>query len=154
MSEDTNGSFVVGNLTRDPELRYVNEGTAVCDMRVAYNTRRKNRAGAWVDKANYIDVTTWGNHAKACADHLAKGMKIAVFGQLDYEEWEAKENGGKRSRHKITGKVQFLSFNEDRPSGSDESTDQTKLTEEPAGAEEREPVGAAAGGSEDDIPFG
>ena len=69
-----NRVVLVGNLTRDPELRHTPSGTAVCSLRIAVNTRRKDGAtGEWTEKPNYFDVTVWGNQGENCAQYLAKG---------------------------------------------------------------------------------
>ena len=69
-----NRVVLVGNLTRDPELRHTPSGTAVCKLRIAVNTRQKDAAtGEWGDKPNYFDVTVWGNQGESCAQYLAKG---------------------------------------------------------------------------------
>lgn len=102
-----NSVVIVGNLTRDPELRTVGEGTSVCSLRVAVNEREKSR-GEWVDRANYFDVVVWGSQADACAQYLERGRQIAVQGRLRWEEWET-QDGGKRQAVKITAeRVQFI----------------------------------------------
>src|SRR3954451_23943975 len=101
---------ITGNLTKDPELRSTPNGTSVCKLRVAVNSRRKDGAsGEWIDKPNYFDVTVWGAQGENCANYLSKGRPVAVEGRLDWREWEAKEGGGKRqSVEIIANSVQFL----------------------------------------------
>jgi len=65
-----NRVVLVGNLTKDPELRHTPSGTAVCNLRLAVNTRRKDETGQWVDKPNYFDITVWGNQGERCAQFL------------------------------------------------------------------------------------
>jgi single-strand DNA-binding protein len=110
VSTNINVVVITGNLTRDPELRSVNGGTSVCEMRVAVNTGRKDsQTGNYVDKPNYFDVTVWGKHGEACAKYLAKGRPVGVDGRLDWREWEAKDGSGKRQAVSIiANKVQFL----------------------------------------------
>jgi single-strand DNA-binding protein len=91
---------LVGNLTRDPALRFLPDGTAVCDLRLAVD-------GMGEQSPLYIDVTTFGAQATACTDHLAKGRQVAFDGRLVYREWQA-EDGTKRSRHSGVGRVEFL----------------------------------------------
>ena len=84
-----NRVVITGNLTRDPELRTTRGGTAVCSLRVAVNTRRKDQSsGEWVDKPNYFDVTVWGQQGENCAQYLAKGRPVAVDGRLEWREWQ------------------------------------------------------------------
>ena len=74
-----NRVVLVGNLTRDPELRHTPSGTAVCSLRIAVNTRRKDGAtGEWTEKPNYFDITVWGNQGESCAQYLAKGEAAGV----------------------------------------------------------------------------
>lgn len=103
-------AMITGNLTRDPELRSTNNGTAVCSMRVAVNTRRKDpESGEWGEKPNYFDVTVWGAQGESCAQHLAKGRAVAVDGRLDWREWDATDGSGKRQAVSIIAEnVQFL----------------------------------------------
>ena len=69
-----NRVVLVGNLTRDPELRHTPSGMAVCSLRLAVNTRRKDGAtGQWTEKPNYFDVTVWGAQGENCAQYLSKG---------------------------------------------------------------------------------
>ncbi len=94
-----NTAQILGRLTRDPELRSLPDGTAVCDLRVAVDGMGRTR-----DKAGYIDVTVFGSNAEAQAEYLSKGREIAVAGDLRFEEYEAKD-GGKRSRHYIVART-------------------------------------------------
>src|SRR6266480_2695351 len=72
MAANINRVVLVGNLTKDPELRHTPSGTAVCSLRLAVNTRRKDGAtGEWTEKPNYFDVTVWGNQGENCAQYLA-----------------------------------------------------------------------------------
>lgn len=108
--QNINVVVISGNLTRDPELRQLGSGTAVCKLRVAVNTRRKDGvSGKWIDKPNYFDVTVWGAQGENCAQYLAKGRPVAVEGRLEWREWEAKDGGGKRQSVEIVAdSVQFL----------------------------------------------
>src|SRR5262245_64232649 len=84
MAANINRVVLVGNLTRDPELRHTPSGTAVCSLRLAVNTRRKDAAtGEWGEKPNYFDITVWGNQGENCAQYLSKGRPVAVDGRLD-----------------------------------------------------------------------
>jgi single-strand DNA-binding protein len=145
--QNINVVVITGNLTRDPELRSTPGGTSVCKLRVAVNSRRKHgQTGEWVDKPNFFDVTVWGGQGESCANYLAKGRPVAIEGRLDWREWEAKEGGGKRQSVEIVANsVQFLGS---KPTNGDFAS--ATASEE---SEDRQPVGAAAGGGDDDIPF-
>jgi single-strand DNA-binding protein len=103
-----NRVVLVGNLTRDPELRHTPSGTAVCNLRLAVNTRRKDETGQWVDKPNYFDVTVWGNQGERCAQYLAKGRPVAVDGRLEWREWETPEGNKRQAVDVVADTVQFL----------------------------------------------
>lgn len=97
---------LIGHLTRDPQLRTLSDGRAVCDLRLAVNGGRDARP-------LFIDVATFGPQAEACARYLAKGREIAFTGRLAYSEWES--DGAKRSKHSGVGRVEFRG----RPAGGD-----------------------------------
>src|SRR5713101_1830685 len=103
-----NRVVLVGNLTRDPELRHTPSGTAVCKLRIAVNTRQKDAQGNWGDKPNYFDVTVWGNQGESCAQFLAKGRPVAVDGRLDWREWDAQDGTKRQAVEIIADNVQFL----------------------------------------------
>ena len=145
--ENVNVVVITGNLTQDPELRSTGGGTSVCEMRVAVNTRRKDpQSGEWYDKPNYFNVVVFGARGESCATYLHRGRPVAVEGRLDWREWEAKDGSGKRQAVQIIANtVQFLGKKDD--AGKAEGS-------EAGGSEFDEvPVGAGAGGGEDDIPF-
>ena len=95
-----NSVALIGNLTRDPELRYTPSGQRVCELRVAVN-------GVGDAKPLYLDLATFDAQAEACAKHLVKGRQIGFTGRLVYREWTA-EDGTKRSRVSAVGRVEFL----------------------------------------------
>jgi len=98
---------LVGNVTRDVELRTVGEGTKVCDLGVAYNKRRKSPDGeGYEDEAHFFDVTLWGNTAQVAADYLKKGSPVLIEGELAQDRWE--QDGQKRSKVKIVGRKMVM----------------------------------------------
>jgi single-strand DNA-binding protein len=103
-----NRVVLVGNLTRDPELRHTQSGMAVCSLRLAVNTRRKDETGQWVDKPNYFDITVWGNQGERCAQYLSKGRPVAVDGRLEWREWETPEGNKRQAVDIVADTVQFL----------------------------------------------
>src|SRR5437588_13111871 len=119
MAGNINRVVLVGNLTRDPELRHTPSGTPVCSLRVAVNTRRKDESGQWVDKPNYFDVTVWGQQGENCAQYLSKGRPVAIDGRLEWREWEAQDGSGKRQAVEIVAdSVQFLGGRDDAGGGN------------------------------------
>ncbi|NLO27805.1 MAG: single-stranded DNA-binding protein [Actinobacteria bacterium] len=91
---------LVGNLTRDPELRQTPNGTSVCQLGVAVNSSYKDASGQWVEKPNFFDVVVWGVQGENCARYLSKGRQVAVDGRLDQRSWET-QDGGRRSKVEI-----------------------------------------------------
>jgi len=159
-----NRVVLTGNLTSDPELRSTNSGMALCKLRVACNTRRKDN-GEWVDKPNFFDVTVWGTQGENCARYLSKGRPVAIDGRLEWREWEAKEGGGKRQAVDIVAdSVQFLSSPRDDAGsgggnggggfsgGSDIPVDTSDYAPAPAAVGGGNGSGSGATG-DDDIPF-
>ncbi len=103
-----NKVFLMGNLTRDPELRYTPSGKAVTTLGLAVNNRFK-RGEEQVEDVLFIDVTVWGKSAENCTEYLSKGSPVMVEGRLKYRTWEA-QDGQKRSKVDVTAiSVQFLS---------------------------------------------
>ena len=144
-----NRVVLVGNLTKDPELRSTSGGTAICKLRIAVNTRRKDETGQWVDKPNYFDVTVWGNQAESCAQYLAKGRPVGIDGRLEWREWDATDGSGKRQAVEILAEsVQFLGSRGDGDGGGGGGAPQFV----PAGAG-GETADFPASAADDDIPF-
>lgn len=87
---------IAGNLTREPELRATQGGTAVLSFGIAVNDRRKNSSGQWEEVPNFFECVIFGNRATALSDILTKGMKVAIAGKLHYSSWE--KDGQKHSK--------------------------------------------------------
>lgn len=103
-----NRVILVGNLTRDPELRYIASGTAVTEIGLAVNDRRKNASGEWVDETTFVDVTLWARQAEVAGEYLSKGSSVLIEGRLKLDTWEA-QDGGKRSKLRVVGeRMQML----------------------------------------------
>jgi len=139
-----NRVVLVGNLTRDPELRHTPSGTAVCKLRIAVNTRQKDAQGNWGDKPNYFDVTVWGNQGESCAQYLSKGRPVGVDGRLDWREWEAQDGTKRQAVEIIADTVQFLGSRADGEGGN-------QFVPAGAAAEAAADFGPAT--ADDDIPF-
>ena len=90
----------MGNLTRDPELRYISSGTAVTDIGLAVNDRRKNATGEWVEETTFVDVTLWGRTAEVASEYLTKGSPVLIEGRLKLDTWEGKD-GQKHSKLRV-----------------------------------------------------
>ena len=149
MAASLNRVVIVGNLTRDPELRNTPSGTAVCSLRVAVNSRRKDQTGQWIDKPNYFNVTVFGQQGENCAQYLSKGRPVAVDGRLEWREWESE--AGKREAVEIVAEtVQFLGSRGDGEGGSGGSGGAGYIPSDSGSAPAADFPSAA---TDDDIPF-
>jgi single-strand DNA-binding protein len=95
-----NRVILVGNLTRDPEIRYTPTGTPVCDIGLAVNDRAKTPSGEWVDQVTFVDVTLWERTAEVAGEYLSKGSQVLIEGRLKMDNWEGTD-GQKRSKLKV-----------------------------------------------------
>ena len=149
-----NRVVMTGNLTRDPELRNLPSGTAVCSMRIACNTRRKGSGGEWEDKPNYFDVTVWGNQGESCAQYLSKGRPVGVDGRLDWREWEAQDGTKRQATDIIADSVQFLGSRDDASGGGGfAGNGASKGGDIPVDEGDFQPAPVAGAAGDDDIPF-
>ena len=148
MAASINRVVLVGNLTRDPELRHTPGGTPVCSLRIAVNSRRKDESGQWVDKPNYFSVSVFGNQAESCTQYLSKGRPVAVDGRLDWREWQAQDGAKRESVEIVAESVQFLGSRGDGAGGDAGGGNQ--FVPAGAGSESSADFPAAA---DDDIPF-
>ena len=153
-----NRVILVGNLTRDPELRSTGSGLSVCTIRIAVNNRRKRGdTGEWVEEPNYFNVTTFGAQADNVARYLAKGRQVAVDGRLSWSEYEAKDGSGKRERVEvIADSVQFIGPREGGGGGGGGGDWSAPAAAPAASAPADIPDAWSDGGSsaaDDDIPF-
>jgi single-strand DNA-binding protein len=94
-----NRVILMGNLTRDIELRYLPSQMAVADVTLAVNDRRKNANGEWIEEVSFVDVTVWGRTAEVMSEYLSKGSPVFIEGRLKLDTWE--QDGQKRSKLKV-----------------------------------------------------
>jgi single-strand DNA-binding protein len=144
MAANINRVVLVGNLTRDPELRHTPGGTPVCSLRVAVNDRKRDESGNWVDAPNYFSVSVFGNQAENCAQYLSKGRPVGIDGKLRWREWQAQDGSKREAVEVVADSVQFLGGRGDgEPGGGGNQF-------VPAGAQESADFPVA---TDDDIPF-
>ena len=145
-----NRVVLVGNLTRDPELRYISSGTAVTEIGLAVNDRKKSSSGEWVEDTQFIDVTLWGRTAEVASEYLGKGSSLLIEGRLKLDRWEKDDK--KFSKLRVVGeKMEFL---DKRERGSAGKSGGGPAASAPATANMAD--NAAEIGTEpppDDIPF-
>ena len=103
-----NRVYLMGNLTRDPELRHTPSGVAVSDLGIAVSDAYRNKEGALVERTCFADAVVWGRQAETCCQYLRKGAGVLLEGRLQLDQWET-DSGEKRSRLKVCAdRVQFL----------------------------------------------
>jgi len=104
-----NKVMIIGNLTRDPEVRYTPKGSAVCDMAIAVNRRYVTDSGERQEEVTYLDIVLWNKQAELAGQYLAKGRAVFIEGRLQMDTWEDKASGQKRSKIRIVCEnMQFL----------------------------------------------
>ena len=118
-----NKVLLMGNLTRDPELRYTSGGTAVASFGLAVN-RKFKQGEEWKDEVCFVDITVWAKQGENCAEYLNKGSQAFIEGRLNYHTWEDKQSGQQRSKLEVVANnVQFLTKQGDKKDmGSGSST--------------------------------
>ncbi len=173
-----NKVILLGNVTRDPELRYVSNGTPVTEIGLAVNNRRKGANGEWVDETTFVDVTLWSRDAEIAGEYVTKGSPIMIEGRLKLDTWE--KDGKKNSKLRVVGERLVLLGNRqgapgpegsrgpegaprsNRPAAAgrpdqqpEDLPDFSPATYDGAGRDGggRGPDAVSPGGSDDDIPF-
>lgn len=158
-----NKVILLGNVTRDPELRYIANGTAVTDIGLAVNDRRKNAQGEWVEETTFVDVTLWGRTAEIAGEYVTKGSPLLIDGRLKLDTWE--KDGKKNSKLRVVcDRMQLLggrgegargeggrgkprvSAGRPAPQGDDNYDQSSSYDDGPASS-------GGSVGADDDIPF-
>jgi single-strand DNA-binding protein len=125
MAASLNKVFLMGNLTRDPELRYVPSGTAVANFTVAVSRVYKGASGEKKEEASFIRVVIWGKMAEVCGEYLSKGRPVLVEGRLQSRSWEGQDGQKKNTLEVIASSVQFLGARGDKKPGGAELAPET-----------------------------
>ncbi len=108
---EQNQVLLVGRLTRDPELRFTQKGTAVCGFDIAVNRRFKDAAsGEWKDDTTFVPVTVWGQTAERCKERLKKGSPVHVEGRLSMDEYTDKQGNKRKNLRVISNRLQILAY--------------------------------------------
>ncbi|PYM95725.1 MAG: single-stranded DNA-binding protein [Candidatus Rokuibacteriota bacterium] len=135
-----NKVFLIGNLTKQPELRYTPSGTAVADLRLAVNRNYTTQGGEKREEVCFLTVVVWGKQAESCGEYLDKGSPILVEGRLQTREWEAKDGGKRTVIEVVAERVQFM--------GRGRTAAPATVPAAESFAEE-----GGASGNNDDVPF-
>ena len=153
MANNINNITVLGNLTRDPELRYTPNGNAVAGFGIAVNRRIQNDDGEWIDDPDFFEITTWFKLAENSASSLSKGDRVLVSGRLKQDRWEDKD-GQKRSVIKIVASVvapslEFASATLEKNPRVERDQGQEKATSKSSDKNDDQDIDF----TDDDIPF-
>ncbi|MEI8106321.1 MAG: single-stranded DNA-binding protein [Verrucomicrobiota bacterium] len=153
---------LIGNLTRDPELKYTPKGTAIADIGLAVNRSYTTDTGEKKEEVTFIDVTLWGRIAEIVGEYCKKGRPLFVEGRLQLDSWDDKATGQKRSKLKVIGEnIQLLGSREGGSAGGGEPSEgrsegrppQSRQAPRAATPTPRPPADPDLDGPEDDIPF-
>jgi single-strand DNA-binding protein len=143
-----NKVLLMGNLTRDPELRYTPKGTAVATIGVAVNRRWKDEAGQQREETTFVDVDAFGRTAENIGQYFKKGRPIFIEGRLRYSTWEDKQSGQKRSKLTVTAEnFQFMDSQRGAEAGGGEAPAPRPQASRPADSNDGPPP------EDDDVPF-
>jgi single-strand DNA-binding protein len=156
-----NKIILVGNLGRDPELRYTPQGKAVCSFSMATNEKRRDKSGELQDVTTWFKVTLWGNQAETASKYLAKGRPVYIEGRLRIEEWTDRDNNNRFTLDVQATDMQFISAGRDEAGFSGGGDDFDTHSGPPQASSS---AGASATGTgnapvsapsnaDDDIPF-
>ena len=145
-----NKVILLGNLTRDPEVRYTPKGTAVTDLGLAVNRTYTADNGEKREEVTFVDVTFWGRTAEVAGEYLKKGRPVFVEGRLQLDTWDDKQSGQKRSKLKVIGEnMQMLGAPRGGGGGGDEESSGGSRSSRPAPP----PKAAPSAPDDDEIPF-
>src|SRR2546430_17356087 len=151
-----NKVILLGNLTRDPEVRYPPKGSAVCDLGIAVNRVYTTDSGERREEVTFVDVTLWGRTAEIAGEYLKKGRPVFIEGRLQLDSWDDKQTGQKRSKLKVIGESMQL-LGGGRPGGATAAVPAEAAGEDQqtGGAKTSAPPkpSAPAAPDEDEIPF-
>lgn len=153
-----NKVLLMGNLTRDPEVRYTPKGTAVAELGIAVNRVYSGENGEKREEVTFVDVTVWGRTAENVGEYLKKGRPVFIEGRLQLDSWEDKQSGQKRNKLKVVAdNVQFLGSPRGAGGGGgpDEGGDEPSRSRPSDGGRSSAPPKSAPAGEpdDDDIPF-
>jgi len=152
-----NKVMLMGNLTRDPEVRYTPKGTAVAELGMAINRVYSAENGEKREETTFVDVTLWGRTAEIAGEYLKKGRPVFIEGRLQLDTWDDKQTGQKRSKLKVVGEaMQLIGSRGDgggSSSGGGESSGAAPKSHPAGPAKPKPPADPDLEPEEDDIPF-
>jgi len=151
-----NRVMLIGNLTRDPELRYIPSGSAVATFTLGVNRVYKTQSGEKKEQASFIRIVVWGRRAEVCGEYLSKGSPVFVEGRLQSRDWQTQDGQKRNTVEVIADNVQFLRMGGTQGSPGKktpppEEVETINLSEEAGLPHDEKPVGAGPGSEE--VPF-
>jgi single-strand DNA-binding protein len=147
-----NKIIIVGNLGRDPELRYTPQSVAVCDFSLATNERKKDKSGEMQEVATWFRVTLWRNQAENAAKYLKKGSPVYIEGRLSLEEWTDRDGNTRQTLAVQATDMHFISSGARNDEYSGDSGEAPQFAG-PASSPPKSSAASAPASSDDDIPF-
>jgi single-strand DNA-binding protein len=143
-----NKVILLGNLTRDPEVRYTPKGSAVCDLGIAVNRVYTTEGGERREEVTFVDVVLWARLAEIAGEYLKKGRPVFIEGRLQMDTWDDKQTGQKRTKLRVVGEsMQLLGGRPGGAAGAGESAEENRQAITPPKRT------AQPGPDEDEIPF-
>ncbi len=146
-----NKVILLGNVTRDPELKYISSGTAVTEIGMAINDRRKGPNGEWIEDTTFVDVTLWGRTAEIASEYLNKGAPVLIEGRLKLDTWE--KDGKKNSKLRVVGERMQLLGSKGGGGGGGQGASRGAPRRSEDEAQYGQPAAADMGPPDEDIPF-
>jgi single-strand DNA-binding protein len=143
-----NKIIVVGNLGRDPELRYTPQGNAVCSFSMASNEKRRGRDGDMQDITTWFKITLWGKQAETASKYLTKGSSVYIEGRLRVEEWTDRDGKNRSTLEVNATDMHFIGSRGEDMSGGGSQTQDSEFTDDFSGG-----GGQTSAPADDDIPF-
>ncbi len=157
-----NKVFLIGNLTRDPELRYIPSGSAVATFTVAVNRVYKTQTGEKKEQVSFIRIVVWGRRAEVCGEYLSKGSPVFVEGRLQSRDWEAQDGQKRNTIEVVADNIQFLRMGDKQAAASGAGAKPASPPEEIGTIDLNEEIDAGdtvknnkkvASGSSEEVPF-
>jgi len=149
-----NKVLLMGNLTRDPELRYTPKGTAIAEIGLAINRKWKSETGEAKEEVTFVDVSAFGRTAEVIAQYLKKGRPIMIEGRLKFDQWDDKATGAKRSKLRVVCEsFEFLDSGNRGAEGGAPAAAAPRVQRPAPSGPPSEPVEGDGPPESDDVPF-
>lgn len=158
MAASLNRVFLMGNLTRDPELRYIPSGTAVASFTVAVNRVYNTASGERKEEVCFVRIVVWGRRAELCGEYLSKGSPVFVEGRLRSRNWETQDGQKRSTMEVVASSVQFLRAGKTQAAADEQAAQETPpeegFTDQPSEAVEKDVEGQKTNSSpNEEVPF-